>query len=149
LPAKWICFVGVATPRRGEGHGPSAGADAIIAHVGTTIGGSIGVKKAVVSMDETVKRCQSIIDGAEVSGAKGHHLPLSPARLHRHAGRRGLHQRAHGLRVGSLCMRASSSRTAGSFEDLLTQLTQRFKQAKIPVRHVESAVKREPGVKNR
>src|SRR6266536_4029538 len=42
-----------------------AGADAIIAHVGTTIGGSIGVTKAVVSMDETVRRCQSIIDGAK------------------------------------------------------------------------------------
>jgi imidazolonepropionase-like amidohydrolase len=42
-----------------------AGADAIIAHVGTTIGGSIGVKKAVVPMDVTVRRCQSIIDGAK------------------------------------------------------------------------------------
>src|SRR5947208_5207473 len=41
-----------------------AGADAIIAHVGTTIGGSIGVKKAVVSMEQAVKRCQGIIDGA-------------------------------------------------------------------------------------
>src|SRR4249920_1512144 len=42
-----------------------AGADAIIAHVGTTVGGSIGVRKAVVSMDETVRRCQRIIDGAK------------------------------------------------------------------------------------
>src|SRR5204863_2958245 len=42
-----------------------AGADAIIAHVGTTVGGSIGVKKAVVPMDVTVRRCQSIIDGAK------------------------------------------------------------------------------------
>src|SRR6187455_3798229 len=41
-----------------------AGADAIIAHVGTTIGGSIGVKGAVCTMDDAVKRTQSIINGA-------------------------------------------------------------------------------------
>jgi predicted TIM-barrel enzyme len=41
-----------------------AGADAIIAHVGTTVGGSIGVKKAVVSWDHTLKRTQDIIDAA-------------------------------------------------------------------------------------
>jgi predicted TIM-barrel enzyme len=38
-----------------------AGADAIIAHVGTTVGGSIGVTKAVVSWDDTIKRTQEII----------------------------------------------------------------------------------------
>ncbi|HNQ72962.1 MAG TPA: phosphoenolpyruvate hydrolase family protein [Verrucomicrobiota bacterium] len=41
-----------------------AGADAIIAHVGTTVGGSIGVKKAVVSWDFTIKRTQEIIAAA-------------------------------------------------------------------------------------
>lgn len=41
-----------------------AGADAIIAHVGTTIGGSIGVTGAVCTMDDAVKRTQTIIDGA-------------------------------------------------------------------------------------
>src|SRR5215216_3530983 len=41
-----------------------AGADAIIAHVGTTVGGSIGVKKAVVSWDHTIKRTQEIITAA-------------------------------------------------------------------------------------
>jgi predicted TIM-barrel enzyme len=41
-----------------------AGADAIIAHVGTTVGGSIGVKKAVVTWDFTLKRTQEIIDAA-------------------------------------------------------------------------------------
>jgi predicted TIM-barrel enzyme len=41
-----------------------AGADAIIAHVGTTVGGSIGVTKAVVSWDFTLKRTQEIIDAA-------------------------------------------------------------------------------------
>ena len=44
------------------------GADAIIAHVGTTVGGSIGVTNAVVSWDDTVKRTQDIIDaGREVN----------------------------------------------------------------------------------
>lgn len=57
-------IVYVATPDEAAAMA-KAGADAIIAHVGTTIGGSIGVKKAVVSMDETVKRCQAIIDGAK------------------------------------------------------------------------------------
>src|SRR6266851_3136193 len=37
-----------------------AGADAIIAHVGTTVGGSIGVTKSVVSWDFTIKRTQEI-----------------------------------------------------------------------------------------
>jgi predicted TIM-barrel enzyme len=41
-----------------------AGADAIIAHVGTTVGGSIGVKNAVVSWDHTFKVTQDIINAA-------------------------------------------------------------------------------------
>jgi len=41
-----------------------AGADAIIAHVGTTIGGSIGVTGATCTLDEAVKRCQGIIHAA-------------------------------------------------------------------------------------
>jgi predicted TIM-barrel enzyme len=43
-----------------------AGADAIIAHVGTTVGGSIGVKGATCSMDEAVSRTQEVIDGARM-----------------------------------------------------------------------------------
>jgi len=41
-----------------------AGADAIIAHVGTTIGGSIGVTDATCTLDEAVDRCQNIINAA-------------------------------------------------------------------------------------
>jgi len=41
-----------------------AGADAIIAHVGTTVGGSIGVKSAVMSWDHTMKVTQDIINAA-------------------------------------------------------------------------------------
>jgi len=39
-----------------------AGADAIIAHVGTTVGGSIGVTEAVCSMEDAAARCQSIFE---------------------------------------------------------------------------------------
>jgi predicted TIM-barrel enzyme len=42
-----------------------AGADAIIAHVGTTVGGSIGVQSAAISMDEAVRRTQAIIAAAK------------------------------------------------------------------------------------
>src|SRR3954454_8391007 len=46
------------------------GADAIIAHVGTTVGGSIGVTSAVISMDDAVLRTASIIEGALSTGRK-------------------------------------------------------------------------------
>lgn len=41
-----------------------AGADVIIAHVGTTIGGSIGVTGASCTIEEAAKRTQAIIDAA-------------------------------------------------------------------------------------
>src|SRR5437773_11244155 len=56
-------IVYVATPAEAKAMA-EAGADVIIAHVGTTVGGSIGVKGAVVTMDEAVKRMQRIIGGA-------------------------------------------------------------------------------------
>jgi predicted TIM-barrel enzyme len=56
-------IVYVATPDEAKAMAES-GADVIIAHVGTTIGGSIGVKGAVCTMDDAVERTQSIIDGA-------------------------------------------------------------------------------------
>jgi len=57
-------IVYVATPDEAKSMA-QAGADAIIAHVGTTVGGSIGVKGAVVSMDEAVRRTQAIITAAK------------------------------------------------------------------------------------
>ena len=42
-----------------------AGADAIIAHVGTTIGGSIGVVDAAMTLPEAAERTQVIIDAAK------------------------------------------------------------------------------------
>lgn len=44
-----------------------AGADAIIAHVGTTVGGSIGVQGATCTMDEAIERTQVIIDAVKRS----------------------------------------------------------------------------------
>ena len=42
-----------------------AGADAIIAHVGTTVGGSIGVVDATCTMDDAIERTQAIIDSVK------------------------------------------------------------------------------------
>ena len=56
-------IVYVATPHDAR-QMAEAGADAIIAHVGTTVGGSIGVVDASCSMDEAIERTQEIIDAA-------------------------------------------------------------------------------------
>jgi len=53
----------VATPEEAV-EMAKAGADAIIAHVGTTVGGSIGVTNAVVTWDFAIQRTQEIIDAA-------------------------------------------------------------------------------------
>jgi predicted TIM-barrel enzyme len=42
-----------------------AGADVIIAHVGTTVGGSIGVQQAAVTMDQAIERTRAIIHAAK------------------------------------------------------------------------------------
>lgn len=103
-----------------------AGADSIIAHVGTTIGGSIGVKGAVCTMDDAVKRTQSIIDGARqvrkdiifLSHGGPIATPEDAAYINEHTDCVGF--------VGA------SSLERLAVEDSLTQLTRRFKQ--IPVR---------------
>jgi predicted TIM-barrel enzyme len=41
------------------------GADAIIAHVGTTVGGSIGVVEATMTIEDAAKRTQEIIDAGK------------------------------------------------------------------------------------
>jgi predicted TIM-barrel enzyme len=57
-------IVYVATPEEAVEMAKS-GADAIIAHVGTTVGGSIGVQNAVVSWEHTIQQTQAIIDAAK------------------------------------------------------------------------------------
>lgn len=54
-----IVYVATAEEARQMAH---VGADAIISHVGTTIGGSIGVTGATCSMDHAVERTQEIIE---------------------------------------------------------------------------------------
>src|SRR5437868_1538879 len=54
-------IVYVATPDEAKAMA-EAGADCIIAHVGTTIGGSIGVTDAACRLDEAATRCQRIIE---------------------------------------------------------------------------------------
>jgi predicted TIM-barrel enzyme len=123
-------IVYVATPDEAQAMA-EAGADAIIAHVGTTIGGSIGVKKAVVPMDVTVKRCQSIIDGAKK--VRKDIIFLS------HGGPIATPDDAAYVNERTDCVGfvGASSLERLAVEDSLTQLTQRFK--KIPVQ--KSALK--------
>jgi len=42
-----------------------AGADAIISHVGCTVGGSIGVTNAAMSLEEAATATQAIIDAGK------------------------------------------------------------------------------------
>src|SRR5204863_8192180 len=118
-------IVYVATPDEAKAMAES-GADAIIAHVGTTIGGSIGVKGAAVTMKEAVARTQAIIDGARTVRKDiiflSHGGPISKpedaAYINEHTDCVGF--------VG-----ASSLERLG-VEESLTNLTRKFKQ--IPVR---------------
>ena len=57
-------IVYVATPEEAKKMA-EAGADAIIAHVGCTIGGSIGVTDASCSLDVAAQKTQQIIDAAK------------------------------------------------------------------------------------
>src|SRR5262249_12305707 len=117
-------IVYVATPQEAKSMA-QAGADAIIAHVGTTVGGSIGVKGAVCTMAQAVKRTQAIINGARQARKDiiflSHGGPISTpddaAYINQHTDCVGF--------VGA------SSLERLAVEDSLTKLTRRFK--KIPV----------------
>jgi predicted TIM-barrel enzyme len=103
-----------------------AGADAIIAHVGTTIGGSIGVERTVVTMEDAIKRTRAMIAAARKvrSGIffLGHGGPIcaadDAARLCRKTECVGF--------VG-----ASSLERMG-VEQSLIQITRRFKAISVP-----------------
>lgn len=116
-------IVYVATPEEAV-EMAKQGADAIIAHVGTTVGGSIGVTSAVVSWDHTINRTQEIIDAASSVRKDifflAHGGPINtPKDVERILSK----TTAHGF-VG-----ASSLERMG-VEDSLTSLTKEFK--KIP-----------------
>jgi predicted TIM-barrel enzyme len=103
-----------------------AGADVIIAHVGTTVGGSIGVTNATMSLAEAAKITQGIIDAAKsvrkdlifLSHGGPINTPEDAAFINEHTDTDGF--------VGA------SSLERMAVEQSLTDLTQRFKQ--IPVK---------------
>jgi len=105
-----------------------AGADAIIAHVGTTVGGSIGVKSAVKSWDFTIQRTQEIIDAASRVRKDIFFLCHGgPINTPEDADRVIQNTDAVGF-VG-----ATSLERMG-IEDSLTNLTRKFKSLKVPKR---------------
>jgi predicted TIM-barrel enzyme len=118
-------IVYVATPDESKAMA-EAGADAIIAHVGTTVGGTIGVKGAAITMAEAVKRVQGIIDAGRrvrkdiifLSHGGPISTPEDAAYINQHTDAVGF--------VGA------SSLERLAVEDSLTELTRRFKA--IPVR---------------
>jgi predicted TIM-barrel enzyme len=114
-------IVYVATPQEAM-EMAKAGADAIIAHVGTTVGGSIGVTGAVVTWDFTLKRTQEIIDAARTIRKDIFFLAHGgPVNTPEDAAKVIEHTDAQGF-VG-----ASSLERMG-VEESLTNLTRRFKE---------------------
>ena len=103
-----------------------AGADAIIAHVGTTVGGSIGVRGAVVTMEESVKRVQSVIEAGRRVRKDilflSHGGPIATPRDAAYINER----------TDAVGFVGASSLERLAVEDALTRLTQEFK--KTPVR---------------
>jgi predicted TIM-barrel enzyme len=103
-----------------------AGADAIIAHVGTTVGGSIGVTGAVCTIEDAAERTQAIIEAARKVRKDifflSHGGPISSPE---DAAYINTHTDAVGF-VGA------SSLERLAVEDSLTELTQEFKR--IPVK---------------
>jgi predicted TIM-barrel enzyme len=118
-------IVYVAAPEEAKAMA-EAGADAIIAHVGTTIGGTVGVKKATISLDESVKRVQVIIEAGR--RVRKDILFLS------HGGPIATPEDAAYIneRTDAVGFVGASSLERLAVEDSLTQLTRKFKR--IPVR---------------
>ena len=118
-------IVYVAEPEEAEAMA-RAGADVLIAHVGTTVGGSIGVTGATCTMDDAVARTQRIIDGAKK--VRKDLIFLS------HGGPIATPDDAAYINEHTDCMGfvGASSLERLAVEDSLTELTRRFK--KIPMR---------------
>jgi predicted TIM-barrel enzyme len=102
-----------------------AGADAIIAHVGTTVGGSIGVKSAVVSWEHTLKVTQDIIAAARQERDDIFFLC--------HGGPINTPDDAARVIAGTDCVGfvGASSLERMGVEESLTNLTRKFKTLKV------------------
>jgi len=118
-------IVYVATPEEATAMA-RAGADAIIAHVGTTIGGSIGVTGAVCSLDDAVRRTQEIITAARSVRKDifflSHGGPIS-------APEQAAYVNEHTDCVGFV---GASSLERIGIEQALIDITKRFKQIPVP-----------------
>ena len=103
-----------------------AGADVIIAHVGTTVGGSIGVTNATMTLPDAAKATQEIIDAAK--GVRNDLIFLS------HGGPINTPDDAAFINEHTDCdgFVGASSLERMAVEQSLTDLTRRFKQ--IPVK---------------
>jgi predicted TIM-barrel enzyme len=103
-----------------------AGADAIIAHVGTTVGGSIGVTGAVMSWDHTLKVTQDIIAAATQVRKDIFFLC--------HGGPINTPDDAARVMAGTDCVGfvGASSLERMGVEESLTSLTRKFKSLKAP-----------------
>ena len=121
-------IVYVATPNEAAAM-TRAGADVVIAHVGTTVGGTIGVTDATCSLEEAADRTQAIVSAA-IAVRQGviclsHGGPISTpedaAYINQHTDVVGF--------VGA------SSLERMAFEESLTELTRKFK--KIPVERMK------------
>ena len=103
-----------------------AGADVVIAHVGTTIGGTIGVTGAACSMKEAARRTQEIVAAATATRKEviclSHGGPISTPQD-------AAYINEHTDAVGFV---GASSLERMAFEESLTELTRTFKQ--IPVK---------------
>lgn len=106
------------------------GADVIIAHVGTTVGGSIGVTDAAISIEDAARRTQAIIDAGKSVRADVIYLshggpiatPEDAAFINEHTDAAGF--------VGA------SSLERMAVEQPLMELTRQFKS--IPVKRTKS-----------
>ena len=98
------------------------GADVVVAHVGTTVGGAIGVKDAACSLDEATERTQAIVTAAREERddvlCLTHGGPIATP-----------DDAAYVLqRCDAVGFVGASSLERLAFEDSLVPLTQRFKQ---------------------
>jgi predicted TIM-barrel enzyme len=123
-------IVYVATPEEAKAM-TEAGADVVIAHVGVTIGGAIGVKDAVCSLDDAAERTQAI--AAAAMSVRKDVIVLS------HGGPILTPEDAAYIneRTDAVGFVGASSLERMAFEESLTVLTRRFKQ--IPAQRKSSA----------
>ncbi len=113
-----------------------AGADAIITHVGTTVGGSIGVTNAVVSWEHTIKRTREIMDAASTVRKDIFFLC--------HGGPINTPDDASRVIAGTGCegFVGASSLERMAVESSLSELTRRFK--KIPLKRPSALASSQP-----